>query len=301
MRRDFWDRHASRLKTVDDAPEPLRTVMLAALKAEDSAQFLVFGPAEMTGGERSAATLLAVLNHGWVVVRGTKQTEPVLTRCEFANTLLVEITSILLYGRMRIDFVKNGRVDSVAIHFNTVMEGLYHEASEMVLNGMDGIFDNEPRQRGESDQALNLLPLKFCNAMSEFVPMGQRVLSLVHWPAVLGRRLRLLQQELAPEAVLALTDRELLFISEEKSWFWVRTDRVQKYGNVVTHCPLSRVGMLQLSEHASLATIDVEIRTGQTGEKIKIDFPPDHVPEVVAFVEKATKQRTAVDLEVKQS
>ncbi|MGH7976986.1 MAG: hypothetical protein ACREC8_10030 [Limisphaerales bacterium] len=158
---------------------------------------------------------------------------------------------------------------------------------------MDDVSEIAPRGSKELYAALNSLPLKFCNAVVEFMPMGQRVLGFVHWPAVLGRKLKIFRHELSPEAVLVLTERELLFISEEKTWPWIRPDRVQKYGSIVTHCPLSRVDAFQLSEHDLLETIDIVVRTDHGGEKLKIDFPREQKAEVSAFMELAIKRRTA--------
>lgn len=291
MKRDFWDRFASKLKTVDEAPEPLHGALLAALKPGESARLLVFGPAHKGSGRRLPASLLALLDAEWVLVTGAVDTEPVIVRARFAETLLVELTNILLYGKLRMDSVADARAQSVAIYFNTVMEGLFQEVVQMVLNGMDGVDFVEPFDARELYPAIESLPLKFCNAVLSFIPMGQRVLEVVHWPAVLGRRLKLLRHELAPEAMLALTDRELLFISEEKTWTWIRPGRVQKYGSIVTHCPLSRVGKVQLNEHDHLDTLDIEIRVREGGEKLKIDFPHDQKAQVAAFVERVMQQR----------
>jgi hypothetical protein len=291
MKRGLWERFAAKLKTLDDVPEPLFGAARGALQPDDKIRLLVFGPAQKVLGEISTASLLMILDEEWIVVTGTEEIKTEVFHCAFADTLLVEITNILLYGKLRIDFVAEGRAQTVAIQFNTVMEGLYQEAVQFLLNGMDNISEITPCDSKELYAALNSLPLKFCNAIVEFMPMGQRVLGLVHWPAVLGRKLKIFRHELSPEAVLVLTERELLFISEEKTWSWVRPDRVQKYGSIVTHCPLSRVEAVELSEHDSLDTVDVEIRTHEAGEKLKIDFPREQKAKVSAFMELALKHQ----------
>jgi hypothetical protein len=291
MKRGLWERFAAKLKTVDDVPEPLYGAARAALKLDDKIRLLIFGPAQKVLGKISAASLLIILDEEWIVVTGTDEIKTEVFRCTFADTLMVEITNILLHGKLRIDFASEGRAHSIAIQFNTVMEGLYQEAVQFLLNGMDNVSEVSPCDSKELYAALNSLPLKFCNAVVEFMPMGQRVLGLVHWPAVLGRKMKIFRRELLPEAVLVLTERELLFISEEKTWSWTRPDRVQKYGSVVTHCPLSRVGAVELSEHDSLDTMDVEIRANEAGEKLKIDFPREQKAKVSAFMELALKHQ----------
>jgi hypothetical protein len=288
MTSGIWDRFASSLNSLDEAPEPLRSAMLAALPPDNAIRLLVFGPASKTLDGRWPAALLAVLEREWVVVSGTEEIPPRVARCDFANTLFVEMTSILLYGELRIDFVGAGRAQTAEIHFNTVMERLYQEAVQVVLNGMDGVATAAPVDSHEHYPALKSLPLKFCNAMLGFVPMGQRVLGVVHWPAVLGRRLILFQQELAPAAALALTDRELLLISEEKTRSWLRTGYPSKYGIIVTHCPLSRLEGYHVAERSPLVILDLALRAGGTvGQTVQMVLPFGHKAAVLELVLRA--------------
>ena len=291
MKRKLWERFAAKLKTVDETPEPLYSAALTVIKPDDKPRLMAFGPAQNVLGNNLPATLLVILDEKWIVVTGAEKIKTGVYSCTFADTLLVEITRILPHGKLRIDFVSKCRAQSIAIEFNTVMEGLYQEAVQFLLNGMDNVSEIVPCDSRKLYAALDSLPLKFCNAVVEFIPMGQRVLGLVHWPAVLGRKLKIFRRELSPEAVLVLTERELLFISEEKAWSWIRPDRVQKYGSIVTHCPLSRVEAVELSEHESLDTIDVEIRANEAGEKLKIDFPREQKAKVSAFIELALKRQ----------
>jgi hypothetical protein len=297
MKRDLWERFSAKLKTADETPEPLCSAALAALKPNDKIRLLIFGPAQKVLGKISRASLLVILDEEWIVVTGTDEIKTEVVRCAFADTLMVEVTNILLQGKLRIDFVADGRAHSVMIQFNTVMEGLYQEVVQFLLNGMDNVSEIAPRDGKELYAALNSLPLKFCNAVVEFIPMGQRVLGFVHWPAVLGRKMKIFRRELSPEGVLVLTERELLFVSEEKTWSFIRPDRVQKYGSIVTHCPLSRVDAFDLSEHDSLGTIDILVRTDHGGEKLKIDFPREQKTKVSAFMEQALKHQKSIAFE----
>lgn len=289
--RNLWDRFASRLQTVQDAPEPLGSAMLAALKRNDEVRLLIYGPAQKVLNKTSPSTLLAILQHEWILVTGSEERPRQTYRCNFVDTLLVEITNILLHGLLRIDFVAEGRVGTVSISFNTVMEGLYHEAVQFLLNGMDEIKEITPCNSKELYSVLRSLPMKFYNAIVESIPMGQRVLRFMHWPAVLGLKLKFFRHELSPEAVMVLTDRELLFISEEKTWSWVQAERIQKYGCIATHCLLSRVGSFGLSECDLLDTIDITVQAPRGSEKLKIDFPHEKKAEVTLFMEQALKQR----------
>jgi hypothetical protein len=287
MKRDFWNRFASKLKSVDEAPEPLCSAMRATLKPNDSIRLLVFGPAEKRLGNTSPATLFAVLDREWVVVSGLEEMPSQVARAEFADTLLVELTNVLLYGRLKIDFVSEGRSQFVAIEFNTVMERLFQEAVQLLLDGMDGVSAALPIEDTQADSLLHSLPLKFWNAVIEFRPSSQHVLAVLHCPALLGGRRCWFQRELSPEAILALTERELLLISEEKTWSWLRVGRTNKYGSIVTYCPLSRLKRFQINERGQLHTLELELHAKQGGAKVEVPFHAGQHEEVSTFMERA--------------
>jgi hypothetical protein len=291
MKPDLWDRFSSKLETVEDAPEPLASAMRNAVKPEDEVGLLIFGPAYKAMKKTMPSTLLAILAHEWILITGSEEHPAQIYRCDYEDTLLIEVTHILLHGMLKIDFVAGGKAETVAIPFNTVMEGLYQEAAQLLLNGMDKISEITAYKSKDLYSVLEPLPMKFYNAVVEFIPMGQRVLGYVHWPAVFGRKLKMFRHELTPEAVLVLTDHELLFVSDEKTWSWVHSERTEKYGAIATHCPLSRMASLELNDHETLDTIDIVIQSPKGGEKLKIEFPCEQKPEIASFVKKIMKQQ----------
>ncbi|MGB8368607.1 MAG: hypothetical protein ACLPYZ_11185 [Limisphaerales bacterium] len=270
---------------MDEAPEPFRRVLSAHLSPADSIRLLVFSPADETFDKRPPSTLLAVTTSGWVVVADADG-GPTAVRCDFADTLLVELTNILLYGRLKIDFVAEGRTQSVAIEFSTVTDRLFQEAVQLLLDGMDGISAAIPIEDSKADSLLCSLPLKFWNAVIEFRPVSQPVLAVLHWPALLGGRRRWFQRELAPEAILVLTGRELMVISEEKTWSWLRIGHINKYGCIATHCPLSRLKRFQINERGQLNTLELELRAKQDGAKVEVPFPSGQRGDVSTFMER---------------
>jgi hypothetical protein len=258
--------------------------MFEVLKPQDTIRWLIYGPIQKVAGKVSPASLLAILEHEWIAVVCGEDVEPAVHRCEFADTLLVEIINILLYGRLRLDFVKDGRTRSVAVEFNTVMDELYQEAVQILLGGMDGVCQAALDDSGKIYDVIKVLPLKFQNGILRYLPVGQQVLGFVHWPAVLERKLKIFWRELAPEGVLVLTNSQLLVISEEKAWWRGQS----KYGYVVTYCPLSRVEAIRLTEHNSFDAIDVEVLAHHIGEKLTIGFPCELKAAMEAFTELAT-------------
>lgn len=151
--------------------------------------------------------------------------------------MLVEMTDVLLYGRLQLHYVADGQTRSVAVHFNTVTGELYQEAVKLLFCAMDGASPPHCFNRSDVYETLENLPLKFQNGIVRYLPFGRRVLGFVHWPPAIGYTLKILRREVVPEGVLVLTNSQLLFISEEKAWWGGRSRRHAKYGYIVRIAP----------------------------------------------------------------
>jgi hypothetical protein len=78
VQRELWGRakFASKLPSVEDAPEPFRSAMVAVLKPSDVVRSLIFGPAEDLIRKILPASLLAILEDEWIIVVGGENAEP---------------------------------------------------------------------------------------------------------------------------------------------------------------------------------------------------------------------------------
>ena len=130
-------RFPTKLNTVSDAPEPLRSELVKSLPSKEPVRLLVYAPAFPTGEEKSPATLLAVTNNGWLVASETEEGGAALVKSDFSNTLFFELTSILLLGQLIISFSEVGKARSVTINFERVEDEFYHEAIDLMLAGID--------------------------------------------------------------------------------------------------------------------------------------------------------------------
>jgi len=291
------DRFASSLKTVEEVPEPFRHTLLQHLSPQHRVRLLVWGPASKTIRSKSPATLLTVTNRGWIVVSETQNDNTAVAHSDFANTLLVELTSILLCGRLKIDYIAEDSVQFISIEFNTVMQRLYQEAVQQLLDGMDDISASVPVENRHTNSLFDMLPFKFRNAVLDFSPRSQMILSVMHLPAIFHERNRWIQHELNPQSVLVLTERELMLISEEEARSWLLSRRTNKYGSIVTYCPLSRLEGFGLGEHRQIGSLDLDIRPLQGDEKLRIHFPHKNKLGVSAFMERTMKQKTDIRCE----
>ncbi len=284
------DIFARELTALEDAPEPYRSALRQALPVAETARLLVFGPSYRSVGRFSPTTVLALTDCRWAVASEQPHGGCGVSSSDFANTLAVELTEILLYGRLRILFADNGRARWTVVEFNTVMSRLYERAAQLLLDAADNVAGagrSESPLSGDESALLQSLPFKFKSAARRHRPGGQRLRAVLYQPAVVGRRLRFFQQELVPENLLALTDRHLMLVSEEKSRSWWQLNRHAKYGNLVTYCPLSRVVdfRAEQGEHSAM----LQLRLGAPGGSgvVTFEFASESLEDVTGLVRRA--------------
>src|SRR5215469_7103006 len=130
-------RFPTKLNTVTDAPEPFRSALVESLPLEEPVRLLVHAPAFVAGDQKSPATVLAVTNHGWLVASEIEEGGVTLEKSDFSNTLFLELTSIFLFGQLRICFAAVSTSYSVTMRFETVEDESYREAIDLILAGID--------------------------------------------------------------------------------------------------------------------------------------------------------------------
>jgi hypothetical protein len=298
MKSPHRNKCASKLQSLEEAPEFLRETLRGALKPDEEIRLLIFGPAVEIPDKTSPATLLAVLDGGWIIASSTDGIPPCVVRVSFGDTLLVELMLVLLYGRLKLDYTTaSGATCFAAIYFNTTTEPLYKEAVRHLLSGIEGSANGAPMADGRLNVLLQGVPLELCSAAHEFRPFSQRVLAVRNWPAVMGRRMGWLQHELAPQGLLMLTEREFILISEEKNWTWLRVNQPNKYGNIATYCPLSRLQSWRIEAADGLAALKVNLHNGRGGEIVQAEFPRHAKPGLEDFMGCAMEQREIAGLE----
>jgi len=66
--------------------------------------------------------VLCVTDQRWLIVLRDDGGRVIVAESSYVATLLVELTIILLYGQLKIDYSHDGKAKSVLLHFNTVMQ-----------------------------------------------------------------------------------------------------------------------------------------------------------------------------------
>ena len=90
MNRGLWDRvaFAAKLRSVDEAPEPLRRAMFEVLKPQDTIRWLIYGPTQKVVGRVLAGKFIGDIGTRMDRRRLWGECQPEVHRCQFADTLL---------------------------------------------------------------------------------------------------------------------------------------------------------------------------------------------------------------------
>jgi hypothetical protein len=287
-------RFPTRLNTVSDAPEPLRGALAEGLPSGEPIHLLVYAPAFSTEDEISPATVLAVTGNGWIIASETGDGGVTVEKADFANTLFLELTAILLLGQLRIAFAGADASLSVTIKFETVGDDLYREAIDLILAGIDpALHAVDETDQGER-ATFETWPMKFRNEAQRYRPGGQRLLAALQWPVIFNE----VRQELAPAGALLITAREIVLISEQKKSSAEYAEQAsskadpvgpfaeEEAGGTITFFPRVRLADFQVSHQEQLGVLALQVHAAHGGERLEISFPSDEEKAVL----KAMKQ-----------
>src|SRR5260370_42530706 len=93
-------RFPTKLSTVSDAPEPLRSALVKNLPSGESVRLLVHAPAVATEEEKSPATVLAVPNSGCPVASGTDEGGAAVENSDLDRARGLELMAVLLVAEV---------------------------------------------------------------------------------------------------------------------------------------------------------------------------------------------------------
>lgn len=244
------DDHPRRITKAERLPEPFSTIYTRALLNNGPCRLSIYAPALSSLGARrpsDAGHLLMVFDNHLLVARQPDATDRAdMFTVLFSELLFVEMGVILLYSWMKLVFNQQEHTE-IKIPFHTVGLGDFME----VLGFVRRALDPAPAQACEPLSAWPELPLKFQNALRHWLADGEAIIELAFQPEMRAHWLRFFTRQVAPPLLVALTDRQLLLITEEQSQWKTRAGRegigMSKYSSIYTYCPLSKVTSLEVS------------------------------------------------------
>ncbi len=260
-------------------------MLVESLPSGEPVRLLVHAPAFTTEDQRWPATVLAMTNDGWLVASETEEGGATLEKSDFSNTLFLELTSIFLFGQLKICFAAVSTSYSVKIKFETVEDELYREAIDLLFAGMDPTLSSVAGKDRSEAALFEGWPMKIRNEAQRFSPKGQRFLAAIQWPAIFGGHKR----QLAPHGALLITERELVAISEEKEASAESTsgeELKEKFGGIITFVPRVRLSDFHVGHQEGFDVLALELHAAHGGEKLEIIFPSNEE----AIVRKAMEQ-----------
>ena len=200
----------------------------------------------------------------------------------------IQVGLLLLYGRLEIGYAADGRAQQMVVEFNTVgwdllqpglMELLrdvsaappppdFGERLDRARRGLNRAVETEDSLVSAAE--IERLPFKFANGVKIYIlSPGERLLALAFQPGLWTRRLLIFRRQLTPPIVLALTDRCVSMIEEERS-----VGGSHSYGSTFTYiprrgvmgmrsepAPLGRLITIELLVEGAEATREVELTT----------------------------------------
>lgn len=280
----------SSAESIFELSSPCRDALIERVSQTENVKHLIFSPAFGTARFKTLASVLCVTDQRWVIVTCQDNGSTTVAECSYDSTLLVEETLILLYGQLKIDFVEDGKAKSGALHFNTVMQHIYSDAIQYVLDAIDG-KENVAMAAGRVRSAVFAdWPLKFRNFSIIYMPKKSQLLDGVCWNEIRGG----FGRELAPAAALLVTDRHIVAIAEEKITRWFQFQRHAKYGAIITYFPVNRLADYRIEPHPRFCILELDGHEGHGGESLQIFFPPDKQQAVDRVMAKAKSVRAPV-------
>jgi hypothetical protein len=281
-------RFPTKLNTIQEAPDAFLGALMDEFPSPKTVHLLIHAPPFSKEGESAPATLLAVGEEGWLLVSKDEGGSLSIDKRLFSDTLFVELTSILLWGKLRIDYSSVGTSYSAVVWFDTVGEELYRKAIDLILGGIErgarGVpAATEGKENSEATATLEGWPLHFCNEARRYRPWGQRLLGAAQWPAVLAG----FRRELAVAGALLVTERELVLMADEKTTAWYPGKDSSKFGGIITYFPLVRLADYHVGHQGLFRALELEMHAGHGGEKLEILFPSDHEEAIVKIMEQA--------------
>jgi hypothetical protein len=276
-----------KLKSILEAPEQFSEALRSHLSATDACRLILYSPSASVGDEKVPATVLVVTDDGWLAASENPDGGVSVEQCKFNDTLFLELTSIILWGQLKIDFASVGTSYATVTRFSTAEERLYHEAIDLVLDGIDRTRASQSEKDRGASEMLKDWPLKFRNEVLEYLPKGQRLLAATQWPAILGG----FRRELAPAGALMVTERELVLIADQKAPDWSHGEWA-KYGGIITYFPLARLADFHVGEQDRFGVLALHVHASHGGERLEILFPSDHERAVSKAMERVRSLKT---------
>jgi hypothetical protein len=229
---------------IDQCPRHFRDRLKRSVDVTENIYDIIYSPAFSSGTVWLPASVFCVTDRQWLIAQELKKKgdRVGLKRGVYADTLLIELTDILLYGQLKIGYAFTDRSESSACHFSAAFTNMYTNAIQRVLNFIDHVREAAIEKDKSIRTYLEAWPHKFRNWGWDFLPPGSSLLDALHWPTIVG----IFRFELGPAAALFLTDRHIICLADQRSRSGFAEKDQINHGVIVTYFPRSRFSGFQI-------------------------------------------------------
>lgn len=236
----FAEREGKRIASLTDTWarkiavwEEIPVVFRPLIPADRPLPYLIYSPPDAWGSRKVNARLTILSGQGITVL------EDSAGRVEESGWLFgemdyVEQGAVHLYSWMGLGGVRAGRPAAVQVEYNAVVEPLFTQAVQAVRRTWTGAGSAGLTEEQVELAGLAAVDYKFWTYARESLLPEEKVLALVCQPEIVVPRLLFFRRRLAPAYVCILTDRELIWISDDCS-------NSGRYGVIRRYIPLAKI------------------------------------------------------------
>ncbi len=280
---NFFEEFVFRSDAFGDLPDAFQGALAPKIK-DRAFRALLYSPEFRAGRFRAPSSVLAITDDRWYVARQVDGDHVSIATATFEETFFIELTLILLFGALKLEYLQAGRSVSIELQFNTVRERSYSAAVNRMLTAMEHQNFSSTDLLQKNLAVVRNWPIKFRNVAATCIPPGRKLLTGTRWETVHGR----FRHELTPAAALLVTEAELIFIREEKStrWWGFRKEE-SKYGEIIIYLPLRRFADYEIIQERRVATLSLNLHVTDGRKQVDLTIPSadqDRVRQLLAPV-----------------
>ena len=287
-----FDEFALEINEPGDLSEPLRSAYIKALQ-DGPCKLAIYAPKLTNVPSRHvqppATYLLMIFDRRIFVATGSGKGNVAITHVPLDDVLCVETGHVLVFCWFKIVF---GRKVSrqIKIPFNLVRFALFREALTLIRPTLDHKYNGGDLKPLESID----LDIKFRNALGEVMLADEVPLHIAFQPEVRTRRFLMLERQVMPPLLAAITNRQFLLVTEERP---TSVERLGRVSTIYTYCPHEQIESLivEANEHEEHARLVLTLENESARFVINAVVSKELVPkfrELCQFVTGFLKRRS---------
>ena len=230
--------------------------------------------------ERALVFLKDALLH---ITMGAGDVPTRIQRFEAPALLSIRSSIILLSGVLELEADCGGAAGRARLEYNTVVWEALNKALLSFLAAACPVVPPpaDPAAdladaKAANETLLRTLPFKFASGLRYYsLSPGERVRAAVFQPGIWRRKGPPVPRQVTPNTLLAVTDRKLVLIEENRTRSWWRPAQEQgEYGWIFTFVPRDRVLEMTVTPEDALAGLTIDTEWGARRETRRLTLEP---------------------------